>query len=98
MISSCLEDLAGRLNGLNDDEVLRVLRQIEEFSLGMVGPRRAMTGQSLPPRLPATAAALAAGAIGTGQLKVITETMVLMPGCSRVRPRARRGGAHQVRQ
>jgi hypothetical protein len=45
----------------------------------MVGPRRAMTGEILPARLPATAAALAAGQIGTGQLRVITETMVLMP-------------------
>ncbi|MGH3898346.1 MAG: DUF222 domain-containing protein [Pseudonocardiaceae bacterium] len=45
----------------------------------LVGTRRALTGENLPPRLPATAAALAAGAIGTGQLRVITETMVLMP-------------------
>lgn len=45
----------------------------------MVGARRAITGEALPARLPATAAALAAGQIGTGQLKVITETMVLLP-------------------
>ncbi|MGH3871368.1 MAG: DUF222 domain-containing protein [Pseudonocardiaceae bacterium] len=45
----------------------------------MVGSRRAMTGETLPPRLPATAAALAEGQIGTGQLRVITETMVLIP-------------------
>ncbi len=45
----------------------------------MVGPRRAMTGQHLAPRLPATAAALAAGQIGAGQLKVITETMAALP-------------------
>lgn len=38
----------------------------------MVGLRRAMTGQTLAPQLPATAAALAVGEIGTGQLKVIT--------------------------
>jgi uncharacterized protein DUF222 len=128
VISSCLENLRGGLSGLNDDEVVHVLRQIEVFSrsthsvmldvvaeaeargiaartgfgttarmlsamlrvsaaeartrtehAGMVGTRRTMTGQPLPPRLPVTAAALAAGAIGTGQLKVITETMVLMP-------------------
>ena len=34
----------------------------------MVGPRRAMTGQVLAPLLPVTAAALAAGEIGAGQL------------------------------
>jgi hypothetical protein len=45
----------------------------------MVGSRRAITGEALPARLPATAAALATGQIGTGQLKVITETMALLP-------------------
>lgn len=40
----------------------------------MVGTRRALTGDVLAPRLPATAAALAAGEIGPGQLRVITET------------------------
>ena len=45
----------------------------------MVGPRRAMTGQALEPRLPATATALAAGEIGAGQLRVITETMAALP-------------------
>ncbi len=45
----------------------------------MVGTRRTITGETLPARLPATAAALAAGQIGTGQLRVITETMILLP-------------------
>ncbi len=45
----------------------------------LVGTRHTITGETLPPRLPETAAALAAGEIGNGQLKVITETMVLMP-------------------
>lgn len=45
----------------------------------MVGPRRAMTGETLAPRLPVTAAALAAGEIGAGQLRVITETMAALP-------------------
>jgi hypothetical protein len=102
---------------LDDDEVVHMLRQIEQFSrsthsvmldvvaeaeargiavrtgfgitarmlsamlrvsaaearirtehASMVGARRNITGQTLPPRLPATAAALAAGAIGSGQL------------------------------
>jgi hypothetical protein len=41
--------------------------------------RRALTGEVLLARLPATAAALASGAIGTGQLKVITQTMAMLP-------------------
>lgn len=45
----------------------------------MIGTRHALTGQSLPPKLPATAAALAAGKIGIGQLRVITETMATLP-------------------
>ncbi len=45
----------------------------------MIGTRRALAGQTLPPRLPATAAALAAGEIGAGQLRVITETMATLP-------------------
>ncbi|HVE97229.1 MAG TPA: DUF222 domain-containing protein [Pseudonocardiaceae bacterium] len=31
---------------------------------GLLAPRRSLTGQTLPPMLPATAAELAAGAIG----------------------------------
>ncbi|PZS23066.1 MAG: HNH endonuclease [Pseudonocardiales bacterium] len=45
----------------------------------VVGTRRAITGETLAPRLPVTAAALAAGAIGVGQLRVITETMTALP-------------------
>jgi len=45
----------------------------------MVGTRRTITGETLAPRLPATAAALAAGAIGAGQLRVITETITALP-------------------
>ncbi|MGH3696011.1 MAG: DUF222 domain-containing protein [Pseudonocardiaceae bacterium] len=128
VIFGCLEDLRGGLSGLQDDEIVRALRRIEELSrrthsvlldvvaeaeargiagrtgfgttprmlsamlrisaaeartrvehAALVGSRRAMTGQVLEPTLPATAAALAAGQIGTGQLKVITETIILMP-------------------
>lgn len=46
----------------------------------MVGVRRGLTGQRLAPVLPATAAALADGEIGTGQLRVITEAMTMLPG------------------
>jgi hypothetical protein len=45
----------------------------------LVGTRRTIIGQTLEPQLPAAAAALASGEIGTGQLRVITETMVLLP-------------------
>ncbi len=45
----------------------------------MVGSRRTITGETLAPRLPATAAVLAAGEIGTGQLRVITETIAALP-------------------
>jgi hypothetical protein len=41
--------------------------------------RPTLTGAALPARLPATAAALAAGAIGTGALRVITHTMAALP-------------------
>lgn len=44
-----------------------------------VGGRRGLTGQTLAPRLPQTAAALAAGHLGVGQLRVITETLAALP-------------------
>jgi hypothetical protein len=44
-----------------------------------VGPRRGLTGQMLPPQLPVTAAALAAGQLGVGQLRVITQTLAALP-------------------
>src|ERR687894_164735 len=41
--------------------------------------RRALTGEPLPAHLPVTAAALAAGAIGTGQLHVIAQAIAALP-------------------
>jgi len=41
--------------------------------------RRILSGEVLPPVLPHTAAALAAGEIGLGQVRVITETMGAIP-------------------
>jgi Domain of unknown function (DUF222) len=41
--------------------------------------RRTLIGEVLPAHLPATAAALASSAIGTGQLTVITRTMATLP-------------------
>jgi uncharacterized protein DUF222 len=54
-----------------------VRARVEQAS--MVGARRALTGETLSPRLPATAAALAAGEIGPGQLRVITEAIGALP-------------------
>lgn len=45
----------------------------------MLTARRSLTGQELPPALPATAAELAAGAIGPSHLRVITATMRRIP-------------------
>ena len=44
-----------------------------------VGTRRTITGETLPPQLPATAAGLSAGAIGPAQLRLIAETMAALP-------------------
>ena len=46
---------------------------------GQLAPRRAMNGEALPPTLPNTAAALAAGEIGPAQVRVIAETMDAIP-------------------
>ncbi|MGH3754233.1 MAG: DUF222 domain-containing protein [Pseudonocardiaceae bacterium] len=46
---------------------------------GLLTPRRSLTGEVLPPVLPATAAELAAGAIGPAHLRVITATMRRIP-------------------
>ena len=46
---------------------------------GLLIPRRSLTGEVLPPALPATAAGLAAGAIGPAQVRVITATMRRIP-------------------
>jgi hypothetical protein len=45
----------------------------------LVGLRRSVIGEPLPAQLPATAAALTEGRIGTGQLRVIAETMTTLP-------------------
>lgn len=46
---------------------------------GLLTTRRSVTGQELPAALPATAAGLAAGAIGPGHLRVITATLRRIP-------------------
>ncbi|MGH4011091.1 MAG: DUF222 domain-containing protein [Pseudonocardiaceae bacterium] len=45
----------------------------------LLSPRRSLTGEVLPPALPATAAELAAGAIGPAHLRVITAIMRRVP-------------------
>ncbi|MGH3812235.1 MAG: DUF222 domain-containing protein [Pseudonocardiaceae bacterium] len=45
----------------------------------LLTPRRSLTGEVLPPALPATAAELAAGALGPTHVKVITATMRRIP-------------------
>ncbi|HEX6402709.1 MAG TPA: DUF222 domain-containing protein [Pseudonocardiaceae bacterium] len=51
--------------------------RVEQAAL--LTPRRSLTGEVLPPELPATAAELAAGAIGPAHLRVITATMRGIP-------------------
>lgn len=65
--------LAGML-GLSQGEVRTRVAHAEQ-----VASRRGLTGEELPPRCPATAAGLAAGEIGAGQLRVIAETMSAIP-------------------
>ncbi len=45
----------------------------------LLTPRRSLTGEVLPPALPATAAELAAGSIGPTHVRVITATMRQIP-------------------
>lgn len=127
-MSSCLDNLRARLNGLDDNGITQTLRDFETLSrkthmlmleavaeaetrgiaaregfggtarllasmlrlsateartrvehAAAVGTRRTITGEALSPRLPATAAGLGAGAIGTAQLRLIAETMAALP-------------------
>ncbi len=127
-LSSCLDNLRARLNGLDDNRITQILQDMETISrkthmlmleavaeaeargiaaregfgntarllaamlrlstteartrvehAAAVSTRRTITGETLPPRLPATAAGLRAGAIGTAQLRLITETMAAIP-------------------
>ncbi|MDQ4020417.1 MAG: HNH endonuclease [Actinomycetota bacterium] len=65
--------LAGVLNLSKGEARTRV----EQAAL--LTARRSLTGQALPPSLPATAAELAAGAIGPAHVRVITTTMRRIP-------------------
>jgi hypothetical protein len=52
-----------------------------------LAPRRALSGEVLPQVLPNTAAALAVGEIGVGQIRVIAETMNAIPASASVEQR-----------
>lgn len=65
--------LAGVLNLSRSEARTRVEQA------GQLMPRRSLTGTPLPALLPATAAELAAGRIGPGQVRVITSTMGRIP-------------------
>ncbi len=65
--------LAGMLNLSPTEAGTRVTHT------GLLAPRRALTGEVLAPLLANTAAALAAGEIGPGQVRVITETINAIP-------------------
>lgn len=65
--------LAGML-GLSRAEARTRVAHAEQ-----VAPRRTLGGAPLPPRCPATAAGLAAGEVGAGQLRIIAETMATIP-------------------
>ncbi|MDQ2882089.1 MAG: HNH endonuclease [Actinomycetota bacterium] len=67
--------LAGMLNLSPTEAGTRVTHA------GLLASRRALTGEVLAPLLPDTAAALAAGEIGPGQVRVITETINAIPAC-----------------
>lgn len=54
---------------------------------GQLAARRALGGEVLPPTLPNTAAALAAGEIGPAQIRVIAETMNAIPASVSVEQR-----------
>jgi hypothetical protein len=65
--------LSGVLN-LSKGEAKARVDQAEQLI-----PRRSLTGEMLPPSLPATAAELVAGELGPGQLRVITGIMRRIP-------------------
>ncbi|MGH3548154.1 MAG: DUF222 domain-containing protein [Pseudonocardiaceae bacterium] len=67
--------LAGMLNLSPTEASTRVTHA------GQLASRRALGGEVLAPLLPQTAAALAAGEIGPGQVRAITETMNAIPAC-----------------
>ncbi|MFY9808429.1 MAG: DUF222 domain-containing protein [Pseudonocardiaceae bacterium] len=65
--------LAGMLHLSPDEAATRVAHATQ------LAPRRALGGEVLAPLLPHAAAVLAAGEIGPGQVRVITDTMNAIP-------------------
>ncbi|MCA1673971.1 MAG: 13E12 repeat family protein, partial [Actinobacteria bacterium] len=87
VVSQLDEDKAGAVAGFGT--TARLLAGVLNLSKGeartrveqaaLLTPRRSLTGELLPPILPATAAELAAGAIGPTHLRVIAATMRRIP-------------------
>ena len=67
---------------------------------GLLAPRRSLTGETLPPALPTTAAELAAGAIGPAHVKVIAATVRRIPAATHpeVTAQAEQTLAHTARR
>ena len=75
------EELGGNLRHCLSDR-LRISRAESARRVAEaddLGPRQALTGQALPPRLPATAAAQHAGSIGAGHVAVIRQFFGQLP-------------------
>ncbi len=78
-------DIAGTAGFRNTKQLLAGMLHLSPAEAGtrvahatQLAPRRALGGEVLAPLLPNTAAALAAGEIGPGQVRMITEPI----GCS----------------
>lgn len=78
--------VAGSLGYLNDTSLLRGLHRLTagqakaRLRLGdLVGERRSVTGEVLPPELPATAAGFAAGSLSPAHVVVIADVLRALP-------------------
>ena len=61
--------------GISKGEARKRIKQA-----GLLGPRRALTGETLPPNLPNVAAAQARGQIGAEHVKIIEKFFADLPG------------------
>lgn len=76
-VRSGFGNTARLLAGMLQLSTTEARQRVENAAL--VGTRRTLTGETLPPQAPVTGAALAAGEIGIGQLRVIRETIGSLP-------------------
>ncbi|GFM26788.1 protein of unknown function DUF222 [Mycobacterium sp. PO2] len=82
-----VETTAKEMGAKSWNQVLAVRWRISTAEAGrrlgeaaLLGPRQSLTGQTLPPVLPATAAAQAQGAINTEHVVVIAKAVAKLPG------------------